>query len=131
MTQATTAPRTLEGTKGLRNAPRSGHSLRRSVVPRHRGSEGTRDAGSSPRTGTPPVKPESAHGQLRRNRGEAAPVRSRGMQWFGSATRTLIGRVAAAFVLLAGLLSVVPAQAQTTCNAPDLCGATGRSGPGR
>ena len=127
MTQATTAPRTLEGTKGLRNAPRSGHSLRRRAEPKHRDSERARDAASSPRTGTPPVKLESGHAQPGRAHGEAAPAWSRGRRWFksapagrgtGSTSHTLIGRVAATFLLLAGLLAVVPAQAQTTCNAP-------------
>ena len=113
MTQATTAPRTLEGTKGLRNAPRSGHSLRRRAEPRHRDSERARDAASGPRTGTPPVRHESAHGQ---------PDRSQGRTWFGSATHTPIGRLAASLLLLAGLVAAIPAQAQTTCNAPDLAG---------
>ena len=107
MTQATTAPRTLEGTKGLRNAPPSGHSLRRRADPRHRGPERARDAASGPRAGTPPVRHESAHGQ---------PGRSRGRTWFAPAERTRFGCVAAAFLLLTAIAlfsAPSPAQAAT------------------
>ena len=65
------------------------------------------------RTGTPPVRHKSAHGQS---------DRSRGRTWFGSTTHTLIGRVAASLLLLAGLVTAIPAQAQTTCGTPDLAG---------
>ena len=103
----------LEDGTDLRNAARMGHSLRFSADSQARG------AGSSSRTGTPPVKHESAHGQPRRNRGEAAPTQNRGMQWFGSAradletnagSRTLFVRIAASFLLVAGLVTAIPAQ---------------------
>ena len=117
------------GAKNLRNAPRAGPSLRCSADPFHRGSERSRGAGSGPRTGTPPFEREFGHAQPRRSRGEAAPARSRGRRRFGparagrdtgSATRTLFGCVVAAFLLLAGLVTAVPAQAQS----PQLLSAT-------
>ena len=125
-TQGTCAPK---GAKNLRIAPRAGHALRCPADPRHRGPERARGAGLAPRTGTPPFKRESRHAQPGRAHGEAAPARSR--RWFksaragratGSATRTLFGCGAAAFLLLAGLVTAIPAQAQTTCNPPDLAG---------
>ena len=117
------------GAKNLRNAPRAGPSLRCSADPFHRGSERSRGAGSGPRTGTPPFEREFGHAQPRRSRGEAAPARSRGRRRFGparagrdtgSATRTLFGCVVAAFLLLAGLVTAVTAQAQS----PQLLSAT-------
>ena len=120
----------LEDGTDIRTAPRVGRALRCSADSRHRDSEVARGAGSSPRTGTPPVRHKSGHGQPGQSRGEAAPAQNPGRRVrsaragraTGSATRTLFGCVAAAFVLLAGLLAAVPAQAQTTCNAPSFGG---------
>ena len=81
----------LEGTRGLRNAPRAGDSLRCSAETGHRGPEGVRDAGNGPRTGTPPFKHESGHGQSERMWSEASPARSPG-RWFGSARAGLGAR---------------------------------------
>ncbi len=112
------------GAKELRNAPRAGHSLRCSADPFHRGSERSRDAGSGPRTGTPPFKRESGHAQPGRAHGEEAPARSRGRRWFksaragrgtGSGTRTLFAPLAAGLlVVLAALAFASPARSQTT-----------------
>ena len=42
----------------------------------------------------------------------------------GTCARALLGRIVGSLLLLAGLVTTVPAQAQTTCNAPDLSGRT-------
>ena len=79
------------GAKDLRNAPRVGHSLRCPAEPGHRAPEGAPGAGSGPRTGRPPFKHESGHGQSERTRSEASPARSPG-RWFGSARAGLGAR---------------------------------------
>ena len=76
-----TCARTLEGTKGLRNTPRSGHSLRRRAELKHRDCERRRGAGSGPRTGALPFKYQSGHGQSERTRSEASPTQSPGRRF--------------------------------------------------
>ena len=102
----------LEVGTDIRTAPRVGRALRCSAEPRHRGpDEGAGGAGSSPRTVAPAFRCESGHGCHRRRRERT---------WFGSAKRTLIGRLAASLLVLAGLVTAVPAQAQS----PKLLSAT-------